>query len=81
MATTLQVRVNGVAWKEVPTLYQQPPTAQIFSTMNQSDATTDVQFGGDGEGSLLPTGQNNLIANYRIGSGSGATSPPERLPP
>jgi predicted phage baseplate assembly protein len=38
--------------------------------MNQSDATTDVQFGGDGEGSLLPTGQNNLIANYRIGSGS-----------
>ena len=70
MATTLQVRVNGVAWKEVPTLYQQASTAQVFSTMNQSDATTDVQFGGDGEGSLLPTGQNNLIANYRIGSGS-----------
>jgi hypothetical protein len=70
MATTLQVRVNGVAWKEVPTLYQQASTAQVFSTMNQSDATTDVQFGGDGEGSLLPTGQNNLIVNYRIGSGS-----------
>ncbi len=70
MATTLQVRVNGVAWKEVPTLYEQSPTAQVFATMNQSNATTDVQFGGDGEGSLLPTGQNNLIANYRIGSGS-----------
>jgi len=70
MQTTLQVRVNGVAWTEVPTLYQQAPTAQVFSTLNESDGTTDVHFGGDGEGSLLPTGQNNLIANYRIGSGA-----------
>jgi Baseplate J-like protein len=67
--TTLQVRVNGVDWTEVPTLYQQLPTAPVYSTMNQSDGSTDVQFGGDGEGSLLPTGQNNIIANYRIGSG------------
>ena len=70
MQTTLQVRVNGVAWTEVPTLYQQAPTAQVFSTLNHSDGTTEVRFGGDGEGSLLPTGQNNLIANYRIGSGA-----------
>jgi hypothetical protein len=68
--STLQVRVNSVAWEEVPTLYQQAATAQVFSTLNESDGTTDVQFGGDGEGSSLPTGQNNLIANYRIGSGS-----------
>jgi predicted phage baseplate assembly protein len=66
----LQVRVNGVAWTEVSTLYQQAPTAQVFEAMNQADGTTDVRFGGDGEGSLLPTGQNNLIANYRIGSGA-----------
>ena len=25
MQTTLQVRVNGVAWQEVPTLYQETP--------------------------------------------------------
>jgi hypothetical protein len=67
---TLQVRVNGVAWQEVPTLYQEAPTAQVFATLNESDGKTDVRFGGDGEGSLLPTGQNNLIANYRIGSGA-----------
>jgi Baseplate J-like protein len=70
MQSTLEVRVNGVAWQAAPTLYQQAPTAQVFATLNESDGTTDVQFGGDGEGSLLPTGQNNLIANYRIGSGS-----------
>ena len=61
------MRVNGVGWAEVPTLYQQAPTAQVFATLNESDGTTDVHFGGDGEGRLLPTGQNNLIANYRIG--------------
>jgi baseplate J-like protein len=69
MQSTLQVRVNGVAWSEVATLYQQPTTEQVFATLNESNGTTDVQFGGDGEGSVLPTGQNNLIANYRIGSG------------
>ncbi len=68
--TTLEVRVNGVAWQEVPTLYQQPPTAQVFATRNQTGGGTDVLFGGDGEGSLLPSGQNNLIADYRIGSGA-----------
>jgi hypothetical protein len=68
--STLQVRVNGVAWSEAPTLYQQAPTAQVFATLSQSDGTTDVVFGGDGEGSLLPTGRNNVQANYRIGSGA-----------
>ena len=70
MQSTLQVRVNGAAWSEVVTLYQQPSTARVFATLNESDGTTDVHFGGDGEGSLLPTGQNNLIANYRIGAGA-----------
>lgn len=68
--STLQVQVSGVNWTEVPTLYQQSPSAQVFATLNQSDATTDVIFGDGVEGATLPTGQNNLQANYRIGSGS-----------
>jgi Baseplate J-like protein len=68
--STLQVQVNGVAWTEVPSLYDQSPTQQVFSTLNQSDGTTDVLFGDGEEGALLPTGQNNLVANYRIGLGS-----------
>jgi Baseplate J-like protein len=67
--STLQVRANGVAWKEVPTLYQQPPTASVFDTLNQSDGTTDVLFGDGVEGATLPTGQNNIQATYRVGSG------------
>jgi hypothetical protein len=71
--STLQVRANGVAWKEVPTLYQQKPSATVFSTLNQSDGTTKVLFGdgvgNTGEGATLPTGQNNVQATYRVGSG------------
>ncbi|MDW5265452.1 MULTISPECIES: putative baseplate assembly protein [Acidobacteriaceae] len=72
--STLQVRANGVAWKEVATLYQQKPSATVFSTLNQADSTTEVLFGdgvgNSGEGATLPTGQNNIQATYRIGSGA-----------
>lgn len=68
--STLQVRAGGVAWSEVQTLYEQPATAQVFTIQNQSDGTSDVLFGDGVEGSTLPTGQNNIIATYRIGSGS-----------
>ena len=72
--STLQVRANGVAWKEVATLYQQKPSATVFSTLNQADGTTEVLFGDGvgnmGEGATLPTGQNNIQATYRIGSGA-----------
>jgi uncharacterized phage protein gp47/JayE len=69
--STLQVRVNGVAWTEVPSLYQQGPAQPVFATSNQSDGTTDVQFGDGVEGATLPTGQSNVQATYRIGLGTG----------
>jgi hypothetical protein len=68
--STLQMQVNGVAWTGVPSLYQQGPSAPVFAILNQSDGTTDVLFGDGVEGATLPTGQNNLQANYRIGLGS-----------
>lgn len=67
--TTLQVTANSVAWQEVPSLYQQKPAAQVFATLNQPGGHTDILFGDGVEGSTLPTGQNNIQANYRIGSG------------
>jgi hypothetical protein len=68
--STLQVRANGVLWSPVASLYNQPAAAQVFATLNQDDNTTDVLFGDGTEGATLPTGQNNLQASYRIGSGS-----------
>ncbi|HLJ27822.1 MAG TPA: putative baseplate assembly protein [Candidatus Angelobacter sp.] len=68
--STLQVQVSGVKWSEVPTLYQQASSSQVFTTQYRSDGTTEVLFGDGVEGSTLPTGQNNLQANYRIGTGA-----------
>jgi uncharacterized phage protein gp47/JayE len=67
--STLQVTANSVAWTEEPSLYQQPASAPVFATLNQPGGNTDVLFGDGVEGATLPTGQNNIQANHRIGSG------------
>ena len=67
--TTLQVTANSVAWTEVSSLYQQKPSARVFATLNQPGGHTDALFGDGVEGATLPTGQNNIHANYRIGAG------------
>jgi hypothetical protein len=71
--STLQVQANGLngsVWTEVGTLYGAQPSQQAFAILNQSDGTADVLFGDGDEGALLPTGQGNLRADYRIGLGS-----------
>jgi predicted phage baseplate assembly protein len=41
----------------------------VFATLNQPGGKTDVLFGDGIEGATLPTGQNNIQAQYRVGSG------------
>ena len=68
--STLQVSVNGVAWTEEPGLYGAVPTAQVYSTLNLPGGGAAVQVGDGVEGATFPTGQNNIVANYRTGLGS-----------
>jgi hypothetical protein len=68
--STLDVKVNGETWAEVPSLFDQKSTSKVYSTLNQPDGTADIKFGDGVEGALLPTGQNNVVANYRIGLGA-----------
>ncbi|HEY2472703.1 MAG TPA: baseplate J/gp47 family protein, partial [Terracidiphilus sp.] len=46
------------------------PSSTVYATLNESDGTTDVLFGDGVEGATLPTGQNNIKATYRVGSGT-----------
>lgn len=78
-ASTLQVRANGMDWTQLPSLYGAAPTAQVYAALNQADGTTDVLFGDGTEGATLPTGQNNIIADYRIGSGQAGNVGPGSL--
>jgi hypothetical protein len=68
--STLQVRVDGVQWKEVPSFYDQPPNATVFVTYQDDQNATHVQFGDGVYGSRLPSGANNVVATYRYGSGA-----------
>jgi uncharacterized phage protein gp47/JayE len=70
VTSSLSVRVNGLLWQEVPGLYQQPANAAVFSTSTAEDSHRLLQF-GDGAigGSLLPTGNANITATYRVGTG------------
>ena len=70
VVSSLNVRVNGLLWQETPGLYQEPATAQVFSTSTAEDGGRLLQFGdGSVGGAVLPTGQGNVTATYRVGAG------------
>jgi Baseplate J-like protein len=69
--STLQVRANGASWTLVPSLYNQGSGAQVYTALDLPGGGTLVAFGDGVEGATLPTGQNNIQASYRVGSGSG----------
>lgn len=70
VVSSLNVRVNGLLWQEVPGLFEQPANAQVFSTSTAEDGRRLIQF-GDGAvgGAVLPTGRGNITATYRVGAG------------
>ena len=67
--STLEVRVGGRLWTEVPTLFGAGPGDEVFITRPRDDGGTDVVFGGFGRGAPLPTGAA-VTADYRFGAGA-----------
>jgi len=67
--TSLEVRVNDLKWKEVPTLFGHGPRERIYITQSDDDSKTTVQFGDGITGARLPMGAENVKANYRKGIG------------
>jgi predicted phage baseplate assembly protein len=68
-ASTLEVRVDDVLWREVPSLYGRGPNERVFATRRDDSGKTTVQFGDGRTGARPPTGQENVRANYRKGIG------------
>ena len=67
--STLKVRVNGILWHEVPSLYGKGRDDRVFVTRLDDEGQTTLQFGDGKTGARLPTGQENLKASYRQGIG------------
>jgi len=71
-ASTLEVRVDGIRWREVSSLLGRGPRDRVYTTRRTDDGTVSVQFGDGRTGARPATGLNNIRATYRKGIGSGA---------
>jgi predicted phage baseplate assembly protein len=67
--STLTVRVDGVAWTELEWLADAEPTDRVYTVVSAADGRTYVQFGDGVNGARPGSGTNNIVAEYRHGTG------------
>jgi hypothetical protein len=68
-ASTLEIRVNDIRWDEAPSLYAMDGRQQRYVTRLADDGKVTVQFGDGITGARLPSGSENIVATYRVGTG------------
>jgi hypothetical protein len=67
--STLGVTVNGVPWKEVPTLYGAGSKDLVYFVRLDDNGDATIIFGDGITGARLPSGVENITASYRKGIG------------
>lgn len=72
--STLEVRVNGIKWTEVPSFFGANPQDEVYIVRQDDEQETTITFGDGITGAQVPTGLNNVTATYRFGAG--AAKPP-----
>lgn len=75
IASTLEVRVDGVLWHERPSFYGARPNDPVYIVRHDDDQNTIITFGDGVRGLRLPTGARNIRATYRHGAGADAPPP------
>lgn len=69
VASTLTLRIDGVAWAEVPDLYARGPDARVFRTLLTDTGETIVELGDGRSGARPPPGRDNIVARFSRGLG------------
>ena len=67
--STLKVMVNDIEWHEADSLAGLIPTDRRYTTTTDDEGKTTVLFGNGREGARLPTGIENIKAEFRNGIG------------
>lgn len=67
--STLKVFVNNIEWYEANSLTELEANDRAFITQTDNDNKTAVIFGNGRKGARLPTGVENIRAQYRNGIG------------
>lgn len=68
-ASSLEIRVDGVRWREVASFHGVGPGERVYTVRHGDDGKATLQFGDGRTGARLPTGVENVIAKYRVGTG------------
>ncbi|MFG2941059.1 putative baseplate assembly protein [Streptomyces sp. NPDC048282] len=66
---SLSVRVDDVEWTEAASLYELGPHGRGYVVRIGDDGSVGVLFGDGERGARLPSGQDNVRADYRTGTG------------
>ncbi|MEJ2862576.1 hypothetical protein [Actinomycetospora flava] len=67
--SSLEVRVDGVAWTEVESLADVHGEDHVFAVRERDDGIATITFGEGVHGARVPSGQENVTATYRVGIG------------
>ncbi len=65
--STLEIRVNGVRWREVDSLHDAGPRDRVYMVREAIDGVATAIFGDGTHGARLPSGRENVVALYRSG--------------
>jgi hypothetical protein len=65
---SMVLRVDGLQWQEMPTLYGTGPT-DVFAVEREPSGAETLLFGDGVQGARLSTGRGNVAATYRVGGG------------
>jgi hypothetical protein len=69
IASTLKLFVNNIEWHEVDSLAGLEANDRLFISQTDNEDNTSVTFGNGKQGARLPTGIENIRAEYRNGIG------------
>jgi hypothetical protein len=78
-ASTLEVRVDGVRWREVDHAAALGPDDRAYVTRTEEDGRTTVRFGDGRHGARVSTGTDNIAATYRQGIGRAGNVAAEQI--
>ncbi len=77
--STLSVYVNGIRWKEAARLTDLRASDRGFVVQTDEEQKTNIIFGDGQNGARLPTGIENVKAEYRSGLGKVGNVDAERI--
>ena len=67
--SSLELRVDNILWEEASSLYGLTPRDEKYTVRIEDGGSANVLFGDGISGARLPTGEYNVTAVYRSGTG------------